>query len=843
MKYFHGNIKFKLLVSYILLFVLTGVTLWLLYSVILGITLPEKGFEPSNKKLVYISSAITNLFEAESLGRTIIHSNERQKLSRYEKLMDSINTTIESLKYQFPHDSAQIYHIDSIQTLLTRKKENMRKLLFVQSVNNSRAMYQKDLLEMYRMADSISDDDKIINTTKGVQSDSIYIRDKNTGFSKKLAGLFSNQSDTNIRISITRLTQVDSIIRTAEGADSLGHLLKDLSGRMMILRDQLMRQEKELYENNLVITNQIREILSTFEEEEIRRNIEQVQSSILLINKTARIIVSFGVLAVSLIIVFVVMIMKDLSKSQRYRKQLEESKAYAESLLKTKEQFLLNVSHDIRAPIGSILGYTDLLKNTSNGSKQEHYLGNIKKSSSYILRLVEDLLDYSRLESGKLRIEQTRFNMKKLIEDTYGEFIPKAHAQELYYTYYVSEALNRDYRGDPHRIRQILSNLLSNAFKFTLRGSIELKADLVEFHREYQTVEISIKDTGIGIPKNKQKVIFDEFTRAGADVEKRFGGTGLGLTVAFRLARLMSGKIKVKSREGEGSTFSLVLPLESVKEVPGQTEPVKSLSRENDNNYQPGRALIIDDDDTHLLMMQETMIGIGFSVDTTHSGKEALEKTMDQEFDIIFCDIQIPDKSGFTLVREIRNQPGKNANKPIVALSAYNKAEQASYREAGFTTFIQKAFSREELQELLGRVVNPSVLSETVGTEKKSFDGFTTPSATPYNLDQIKQFVQNDQETLKTVVESFISSTRDNTERLRQCLGENKMAALKETAHKMLTMFRQFQMNAIVEKLSLIEKDGLYSCSREEAEQFVESIIDEIEHALQKLQNEPFLRE
>lgn len=843
MKYFPGNIKFKLLVSYILLFVLAGVTLWLVYSAILGITLPGKEFKPANKKLVYISTAITDLFEAESLGRTIIHSNETRKLPRYEKLIDSINTTIETLKYHFPHDSTQIHHIDSVQTLLTRKKENMRKLLFAQSVNNSKELYQNALLEMTRMADSIPEGDKTINTTTRVQSDSIYIPEKNTGFVKKLAGLLSNQPDTNIRISITRLTQVDSIIRTAEGTDSLDHLLENLSGRVMIIRDQLRKQEKELYENNLVITDQLREILSTLEEEEIRRNIEQVQSSSLLINKTARIIASFGALAVALIIVFVVMIMKDLSKGQRYRKQLEESKAYAESLLKTKEQFLLNVSHDIRAPIGSILGYADLLKNSGNRSKQENYLGNIKKSSRYILRLVEDLLDYSRLESGKLRVEQTRFNVKEVIEDTYGEFIPKAHAQKLYYTCYVTEALNRVYRGDPYRIRQILSNLLSNAFKFTLRGGIELQAGLVETHGEYQTVEISVKDTGIGIPENKQKVIFDEFTRAGADVEKRFGGSGLGLTVARSLARLMSGKIKVKSKVGEGSTFSLVLPLETVKEVTGQTEPGKSLPGKNDNNYRPGRALIIDDDDTHLLMMEETMKGIGFSVDTARSGEEAFHKTVDQEYDVIFCDIQIPDKSGFTLVREIRNQPGKNADKPIVALSAYHKAEQASYRDAGFTTFIQKAFSRDELLELLDSIVNPSVLSGTVSTEQESSDGSATFSDKPYTLDQVKQFVQNDQETLKTVVESFISSTRDNTERLRQCLGENNMATLKETAHKMLTMFRQFQMSAIVEKLSLIEKEGLDSCSQEEAEQFVESVIREIERALEELQKEPFLKE
>ncbi|MBC8643797.1 hypothetical protein H9W95_06415 [Flavobacterium lindanitolerans] len=224
-------------------------------------------------------------------------------------------------------------------------------------------------------------------------------------------------------------------------------------------------------------------------------------------------------------------------------------------MLRSKMMLLATVTHDIQTPLGSVIGFSDLLKNTDVNPKQLQYLDNIKHSSNYILKLVNDLVDFSKLENNRINIEKVSFNFKDLIESTCKPLEPNAENKGIELNWDVEEVLDDNFISDPYRLKQILTNLISNAIKFTREGSVEVHAGV-----ESATIVVSVIDTGIGIAKNKQKAVFKEFTQAHAGIEKKFGGTGLGLTIAKRMLQLLDGDIVVDSEENKGSIFTITIP-------------------------------------------------------------------------------------------------------------------------------------------------------------------------------------------------------------------------------------------------------------------------------------------
>src|SRR5690606_1503006 len=276
--------------------------------------------------------------------------------------------------------------------------------------------------------------------------------------------------------------------------------------------------------------------------------------------QTSRTIAILGAASFLIIIISLFLVVRDVSNSQRYRNKLEEAKQYAETLLKSREQFMATVTHDLRSPLNTVMGYSSLLEKSNLNTSQRHYLGHLKKSSDYILRLVNDLLDLSKLEAGKMLIEELPFNLKNRIEDTVENCVPLEKSQEVEIRIKVSEEVDRPIISDPFRIKQILTNMVTNACKFTEEGYIEVEAYLKKEKRVNQLV-VKVKDTGIGISEEKMGQIFDEFSQENISIEKRFGGSGLGLAISKKLAELLRGNIHLKSEQGKGSEFTVRIPV------------------------------------------------------------------------------------------------------------------------------------------------------------------------------------------------------------------------------------------------------------------------------------------
>jgi signal transduction histidine kinase/CheY-like chemotaxis protein len=375
----------------------------------------------------------------------------------------------------------------------------------------------------------------------------------------------------------------------------------------------------------------------------------------------------------------------------------------AETASNTKSEFMANISHELRTPMNGIIGFTDLVLTTDLQKTQREYLLNVGKSAHNLLGIINDILDFSKIESGKLTIDKAAFDLQTLTQETAEMMSIKAQQKNLELVCRIDPTLPAGFLGDQHRIRQILINLIGNAIKFTSSGEILVSLTKINpaYERDgkrYQDIGLSVADTGIGIDTAKLATIFDSFTQADSSTTRRFGGTGLGLTISKSLAELMGGSIDVASEKGRGSIFTLRLNLEMTEEQPLDPPVLKVLLKE---------VLVIDDNETNCRLLEELFGFLEIPCKVCNSGKDALRlirERMDRgdRFDLIVTDHQMPEMDGITLISEIKRLL-KGPDEPyILMLSSLEKLMVTSEAEKlGIHKFLSKPVSLNALVGLL----------------------------------------------------------------------------------------------------------------------------------------------
>ena len=492
--------------------------------------------------------------------------------------------------------------------------------------------------------------------------------------------------------------------------------------------------------------------------------------------------------------------------SRRMEHKLMLAKVTSDEANRVQEIFFANMSHEIRTPLNGVIGMTNLLSNTSLSAEQRDYVNTIKESSANLLVIINDILDISKIKMGKIVFEDVNFNLDTLVKNSINplQFIAKEKGVIL------KASIDNDIPPylcfDTVRLNQILTNLLSNAIKFTHTGKIDLIINLQEQYATDNTLEFIVKDTGIGIPKDKLNSIFESFTQASDDTTRKYGGTGLGLSIVIQLIELQGGNIKVKSEMGLGTTFTFYLSIKTgINQNKGNTAIEEKL------DLKGIKILVAEDNLVNQKVIQLTLTKWNAGVTIVNDGNEAIEKLNRGLFDIVLMDLQMPILNGFEATKRIRLSTEKQyCAIPIIAMTASAlSGEKEKCIANGMNDYVSKPFEPIELYNKIK--VSMSEKATTSFIEKPVID-----------ILKLKEITEADNESIRSILRIYIKETPKMLDELQSKLKTNELTAVKTVAHKLKSSIGLLGMQKAFKALDKIE----ILCTRINSENEIKKQID-----------------
>ena len=398
----------------------------------------------------------------------------------------------------------------------------------------------------------------------------------------------------------------------------------------------------------------------------------------------------------------------DITATKKYEDQLKRAKILAEEGTKAKSRFLANMSHEIRTPLNGIIGMSQILKGTKLTKKQQEFVDIIISSGDNLLVLINDILDFSKIEAGKISFINKDFELAKPFREIKNILSLKAEEKGLLISCHIDDDVPKYVNGDEYRLKQIILNLVNNAVKFTDEGYVKINVNLLKQETEHYTIKVSVKDTGIGIPKEKEKKLFQTFSQLDASSTKQYSGTGLGLAISKRLVEMMDGEIGMVSDQGKGSLFWFTAKFKKGKQPKNENKPdIKE--QVPDFKAQNATILMVEDNAINQKITSFSLQKAGLTVTLANNGKEAAELFRKKSFDIILMDIQMPVMDGYDATREIRKiemTQKNNIHTPIIALTANAmRGDAEKCIAAGMDGYISKPFKPEDLFKALANLL------------------------------------------------------------------------------------------------------------------------------------------
>lgn len=785
------NLKLKLTLGYIFLIGIFTLSILYILREVKNLNVSKDDLLTENTKVIELGTIVSDLYAAENSGRLALLSYDKKAVKLYHNQLDSLVARIEILKENNIQNENLKNKLDTITSIINLKSLTFDQVLQVQSKYINFDIYSETKSRIKEVQNS--------GDTQKIVIDTVV---KETTFFGRIKESFKNK-DQERKERIARqnakiIEQQEAIQK--ENQQKINQATENIFLAAKKNESKLLKRyyDKEalLIKRNQELSNRLRDLLSEVEKIVIATSNTKYESSKNVIDKVSNNIAKVGIIISVIALFFGFIILRDLNKSALNKQKLQKLNHDMQDLMKQKSFFMATISHDMVSPINSLLGFSALLQNTIKLPKQKEYLKNIVQSTKYIKKMVDDLSLFSNLEYNKIKIKTGKFNFNDLLQNILNNLKNSADKKQIDLIFNIDEKLNANFLSDSFRIQQILTNVISNAIKFTHKGEVRVDANL-----DNNLAIIKITDTGIGIKIENKDDLFVEFVQAHNNNES-YGGSGLGLNITKRLVGLLNGSIHFESEHNKGTVFYITIPLKYFKED-SETEKKDDYEYDNAKKLENKKILVIDDDPLQLKLIEEIFSNKVKKLTTLENGALAKEVLQQEQYQLIITDMQMPYYSGLKVIEDIRSLENYK-NTPVIALTGKIDFDELEYKKLGFNHYMRKPLNINTLYNTIYKILRiKTKVKETVSTQNSStiklnYDDF--------NLTDLFNLLENDKEAAKLILESFFTSSKADIEVLNNAFTNNDIEKVKQTAHKMLPMFRQLKINEIVEKLILLEQ-------------------------------------
>ncbi|WP_242921981.1 ATP-binding protein [Pontibacter liquoris] len=821
--------KAKVIFGFSTGFAIVLLAIYLTYSSFTRLVNSVEVLAQPNVKLVKLQHTLASLASAESSIRAYTLTTHEKHFTAYLSNLDTIRSQIDSLRIMMSASPTELAQVDSMASLLQTKKNSLKQYVALKK-EQKRNDYSDKALRQIAFAATPRPASTTIRqntTTTTVITDVPPAPDEAKEVTREqpkkgiLGKLFSKKEEKPEappapapkvlvpQLNVTREIEIDTN-RAAGGKVADLTRIRRILNRIQQEADQdekeLTNKALTLLQEDKMMMDQIRSMMYNLEHYEMMRARERSQLARSEAKQTSLILFCIGIAGLISGVAFILIILRDITRNNHYRSRLISSRKDAVQLARAKEAFVANMSHEMRTPLNVILGFTQVLRHTNLQPEQSEHLQAVHGAGQHLLHIVNDVLDLSKIEAGKLSINHAPFRLSQLMAEVEQAFTLKASSKGLRFVCLKDEKFPNELIGDELRLKQILFNLIDNAIKFTHEGRIEVYFHLKAQRRTRVVAAISVTDTGIGISPERLGHVFGEFNQADDSIMRKYGGTGLGLSISKKLVEMQGGTLSVHSTRGEGTNFTMVLPLQKAAFVPAK-EVATTVPVPHEKAFSGMRALVIDDDAYSRTLCELILSRWGMKVALANDGQEALQQASRFKFDVVLTDMQLPGMSGKKVARAIRKM---DPNVPIMALTANIMGNDNNFfKNTPIVAFLLKPYTEQELYSTLtrllptGKALPQPVLPLPAAPKAQPSETTGQPL---YNLAEIKQFTGADTETLVSVLEVMLEDQELNLKQMAEAQQKEDWEAVASIAHKMLTAFKHLKAHTVTPDLELLEQ-------------------------------------